>query len=117
MTATTATATPSVVARHAPMSVFGAAALVAGSMIGSGVYLLPASLGAMGSISILGWCAATAVALVLAGAHRQRGPASGARGRPQLAPSRFARSSLCKCGLPRAPSGGAPPQVGLDQSG
>jgi len=72
MTATTAaTATPSAVAGHAPMSVFGAAALVAGSMIGSGVYLLPASLGAMGSISILGWCAATAVALVLAGMFAQ----------------------------------------------
>lgn len=53
------------------MSVFGAAALVAGSMIGSGVYLLPASLGALGSISILGWIAATAVALVLAGMFAQ----------------------------------------------
>ena len=55
-------------AAHAPMSVFGAAALVAGSMIGSGVYLLPASLGAVGSISILGWIAATAAALVIAAA-------------------------------------------------
>jgi len=67
----TETASPHVVAAHAPMSVFGAAALVAGSMIGSGVYLLPASLGAMGSISILGWGAATAAALVLAGMFAQ----------------------------------------------
>ena len=56
---------------HAPMSVFGAAALVAGSMIGSGVYLLPASLGAVGSISILGWVAATTAALALAAMFAQ----------------------------------------------
>lgn len=41
--------------------------LVAGSMIGSGVYLLPASLAAIGSISLLGWFAAIAMALVFAG--------------------------------------------------
>ncbi len=35
-------------------------------MIGSGVYLLPASLGAFGSISLLGWLGAVAVAMVLA---------------------------------------------------
>ncbi|MBU1374948.1 MAG: amino acid permease [Alphaproteobacteria bacterium] len=40
--------------------------LVAGSMIGSGVYLLPASLAAIGSISILAWLAAIAAALVFA---------------------------------------------------
>jgi arginine:agmatine antiporter len=48
------------------MGVLGAAALVAGSMIGSGVYLLPASLASIGSISILGWLAATGAALALA---------------------------------------------------
>ena len=63
---TAETAPPHAVTAPAPMSVFGAAALVAGSMIGSGVFLLPASLGAVGSISILGWLVATAVALVLA---------------------------------------------------
>ncbi len=41
--------------------------LVAGSMIGSGVYLLPASLAAIGSITLLGWLAAIAAALVFAG--------------------------------------------------
>jgi len=41
--------------------------LVAGSMIGSGVYLLPASLASIGSISVLAWVAAIAAALVFAG--------------------------------------------------
>jgi arginine:agmatine antiporter len=54
-------------AAHGSVGLFGATALVAGSMIGSGIYLLPASLGAVGSISILGWLAATAAALALAG--------------------------------------------------
>ncbi|TAJ72677.1 MAG: amino acid permease [Phenylobacterium sp.] len=40
--------------------------LVAGSMIGSGVYLLPASLASLGSISLLGWLGAIAAALVFA---------------------------------------------------
>ena len=46
---------------------FLATMLVAGGMIGSGVYLLPASLGAVGSISILAWVAAIAGAAMLAG--------------------------------------------------
>jgi len=46
---------------------WGAAALVAGSMVGSGVYVLPATLAAIGSISILGWLAATAAALAIGG--------------------------------------------------
>ncbi|MDB5423299.1 MAG: amino acid transporter [Phenylobacterium sp.] len=54
-------------AGHGSVGLFGATALVAGSMIGSGIYLLPASLGAVGSISILGWIAATAAALAIAG--------------------------------------------------
>ena len=56
-----------VAAAHSSVGLLGATALVAGSMIGSGIYLLPASLGAVGSISILGWIAATAAALALAG--------------------------------------------------
>ncbi len=44
---------------------FLATMLVAGSMIGSGLYLLPASLGAIGSISIFGWIAASLGACVL----------------------------------------------------
>ncbi len=40
--------------------------LVAGNMIGSGVYLLPATLAAYGSSSVIGWGLAAAAALVLA---------------------------------------------------
>ena len=46
---------------------FLATMVVTSSMIGSGVFLLPASLGAIGSISIVGWVAA-AVAASLIGA-------------------------------------------------
>jgi arginine:agmatine antiporter len=44
-----------------------ATVLVAGNLIGSGIYLLPATLGTIGSISIFGWIIATLGALVLAG--------------------------------------------------
>jgi arginine:agmatine antiporter len=44
-----------------------ATVLVAGNMIGSGVYLLPATLAAVGSISILGWVICTIGAMLLAG--------------------------------------------------
>lgn len=53
--------------RHGAIGVFGAAAIVMGSMVGSGVYLLPATMGAIGSISILGWLVATLAALAIAG--------------------------------------------------
>ncbi len=43
-----------------------ATALVVGNMIGSGVFLLPASLGAYGGISLVGWGFTTAGALLLA---------------------------------------------------
>jgi arginine:agmatine antiporter len=65
------------------VGVLGAAALVAGSMIGSGVFLLPATLAAVGSISILGWFAATFAALAIAGVFIQLAPlAPDARGLP-----------------------------------
>lgn len=54
-------------ARHGSVGVLGAAALVMGSMIGSGVYLLPATMGAIGSISILGWLVAAGAAIAIAG--------------------------------------------------
>jgi basic amino acid/polyamine antiporter, APA family len=41
-------------------------ALVVGNMIGSGVFLLPASLAAFGSIGLLGWVGSSAGAIVLA---------------------------------------------------
>ncbi|MGB8702898.1 MAG: amino acid permease, partial [Thermosynechococcaceae cyanobacterium] len=43
-----------------------ATALVVGNMIGSGVFLLPASLGPYGGISIIGWLFTSAGALCLA---------------------------------------------------
>jgi len=55
--------------RTAPKRKLGlwmAIALVVGNMIGSGVFLLPASLGAFGGISILGWVFTAAGALLLA---------------------------------------------------
>jgi arginine:agmatine antiporter len=52
---------------HGELGVLGAAAIVAGSMIGSGVFLLPVSMAAYGSISILGWGVATLAALSIAG--------------------------------------------------
>ena len=51
---------------HGAVGVLGAAGLVAGSMVGSGVYLLPATLGAVGSISLLGWLVAGIVAIAIA---------------------------------------------------
>ena len=42
------------------------AALVAGNMIGSGIFLLPAALAAYGSVSFVGWLLTLAGALVLA---------------------------------------------------
>jgi arginine:agmatine antiporter len=93
MTATSSTETDGQ-AGHAPMGVLGATALVAGSMIGSGVYLLPATFGAVGSISILGWGAATAAALAIAGLFAALGAAApdarGLAGYAQAGLGRFA---------------------------
>ena len=44
-----------------------AALLVTGNMIGSGVYLLPATLAPIGSSTLIGWIVATIGALLLAG--------------------------------------------------
>lgn len=62
-----ATAGAGAPSHHGKVGVLGAAALVTGSMVGSGVYLLPATMGAIGSISILGWGVATLAALSIAG--------------------------------------------------
>lgn len=45
-----------------------ATVIVANAMIGSGIYMLPAGLGAVGSISILSWIAAACGAMLLGGA-------------------------------------------------
>jgi arginine:agmatine antiporter len=44
---------------------FAAGALVAGNMIGSGVFLLPTTLAAIGSITLIGWLIVTAGAVTL----------------------------------------------------
>lgn len=46
---------------------FSATMLVVSMMIGSGIYLLPAALGGIGSISLLGWIVAVVGAALLAG--------------------------------------------------
>ncbi|WP_304166735.1 amino acid permease [Phenylobacterium aquaticum] len=48
------------------LGLWAALVLVAGNMIGSGLYLLPATLGAVGSITVLSWLIAGGGALVLA---------------------------------------------------
>lgn len=46
---------------------FTATLLVAGNMVGSGLFLLPASLAAIGSASLIGWAVSAAGAMALAG--------------------------------------------------
>jgi arginine:agmatine antiporter len=52
---------------HRTLGLFLATMTVAGCMIGSGIYMLPASLGAFGSVSILSWLVATAGACLIGG--------------------------------------------------
>lgn len=49
-----------------PLGIWSATALVVGSMIGSGVFLLPASLAPYGAVSLLGWGITLCGALLLA---------------------------------------------------
>jgi arginine:agmatine antiporter len=53
--------------RDKKLGPFLATMVVTGSMIGSGVFLLPASLGAIGSISIVGWVIAAFAAALIGG--------------------------------------------------
>ena len=48
------------------IGLFRATMLVAGNMIGSGVFLMPASMAPNGGISLLGWVVAVPCALLLA---------------------------------------------------
>lgn len=63
-------------ARHGKIGLPGAVALVVGGMIGSAIFILPATMGSVGSISILGWLAATVVALSVAAVFAQIGAAA-----------------------------------------
>ncbi|MCE2945357.1 MAG: amino acid permease, partial [Xanthomonadaceae bacterium] len=51
---------------HRPIGLWGATALVVGSMIGSGVFLLPATLAPWGAASLWGWALTLSGALLLA---------------------------------------------------
>lgn len=52
--------------RSRPLGLVAAGALVIGNMIGSGVFLLPASLAPYGGVALAGWCASGAGAILLA---------------------------------------------------
>lgn len=54
-----------------------ATGLVAGNMIGSGMFLLPATLGAVGSVSVVGWVIATLGAFATTAVFAQLGRISG----------------------------------------
>ncbi len=55
-----------VATERAPLGFWTAVALVIGNMVGSGVFLLPASLAPFGAISLAGWLMSTAGAVLLA---------------------------------------------------
>lgn len=57
---------PGAVSENRKLGPVLATALVAGNMIGSGVYLLPVTLASVGSASVLGWVICTVGALLLA---------------------------------------------------
>ena len=57
---------PSPMTATRPLGFWSATALVVGSMIGSGVFLLPASLAPFGAASLLGWAITLAGAVLLA---------------------------------------------------
>ena len=54
------------ISRRTGLGLWMCTALVVGNMIGSGVFLLPASLAPFGGISILGWLVSAGGALCLA---------------------------------------------------
>ena len=58
--------TATMVATPRPLGLWSATALVVGSMIGSGVFLLPASLAPFGAASLLGWAITLCGAMLLA---------------------------------------------------
>jgi arginine:agmatine antiporter len=59
--------TTGMTAEHRTLGLFLATMTVASCMIGSGIYMLPASMGGLGSVSILSWIVATAGAGLIAG--------------------------------------------------
>ena len=92
--------------------------LVAGNMIGSGLFLLPASLAAIGSASLVGWVIASVGALLIAGVFAtlgvirptpctrssasSPGVPTGSRPGSATSPSPSPRSAIWKCSCPRS---------------
>ena len=68
--------------RAKQIGIFGATAIVAGNMMGSGIALLPANLAAIGSISVIGWAIAGAGALALAFVYAKLGTEDPQQGGP-----------------------------------
>lgn len=66
------------------ISLFGATMLVIGNMIGSGIFLLPASLAKYGSVALLGWVFTGAGALLLALVFMRLGHALPSTGGPYV---------------------------------
>src|SRR5690349_8974157 len=66
----------------APMGFWMAVALVMGNMVGSGVFLLPASLAPFGAISLAGWLMSTIGAVLLALVFARLAAANAAAGGP-----------------------------------
>ncbi|MBD3278994.1 MAG: cadaverine/lysine antiporter [Candidatus Aegiribacteria sp.] len=64
------------------IGLFGASAIVAGNMMGSGIALLPSNLASIGSISIFGWLIAGAGALALALVYARLGTENPQAGGP-----------------------------------
>jgi arginine:agmatine antiporter len=68
--------------RQRKVGVFLATALVASNMIGSGLFLLPATLAAIGGITLIGWAVASAGALLVAAVLARLGRVSPQAGGP-----------------------------------
>jgi basic amino acid/polyamine antiporter, APA family len=75
---------------RAPLGFWMAVALVMGNMVGSGVFLLPASLAPFGAISLAGWLMSTAGAVLLALVFARLAAANPAAGGPYA----FTRSAF-----------------------
>lgn len=57
----------------APLGPWSGAALVTGNMIGSGIFLLPASMAVFGVYGLVGWACACVGAMLLAALFRSLG--------------------------------------------
>ncbi len=73
------------------MSLLQATMLVAGNMIGTGVFLLPVNMASVGGIAIFGWVVATAGAAALGYSRATRSSSSHSTGNGQPMPAARAR--------------------------